>query len=323
MNNRCKKILVALLTILLISFGSWYIYEYNIGRYRISAPMEDIEYKKSVIRDSHNIFYKLENLRSLCGESELTEFIRQNNNNSAVYSPKIENRKKGLYRANFHIHTTNSDGVKTVEERLNEAQTYAQKINNTVYIAITDHNTVLGAKDIIRVLQKNPNKYKNLRIVPGIEISALYFSEYSPEPVAIHVLAWCINPYDKVLNKMFYKKDLKDKWNMRVANFDFDYIIGEMSDYAIVGIAHPARYIGHLNEKIYPYIPEFFDRYLKQTSKIPFIEGYYQSYTDKEKSYIYGGFDKFSDYINEQADKRNIMKTGSTDAHGVTIFRRY
>lgn len=322
-----KKVLLitfSFICFILLSAASFIFYQVNFARYKISSPMEDLEYKKSIIKDSKNIFYNLENLRPLVGETELINLIKENNNNPQIYTPSLNNRKAGIYRINLHIHTKDSDGARTVKERMDEAQLYAQTHikDGYLYIALTDHNTVLGAQNIIKVLQENPNEYKNIKIIAGMEISTLYKTQYSKNPIAIHVLTLCINPYDEYLNEAYYKKDLSDKWNMSVANHDFEEVINEVSEHALVGIAHPARYIGHMQENVYPYLSELFDKYLKNNKKLPFTEGYYQSYRQKEKDEIKGGFEKFANYINNEASKRNIFLTGSTDSHSITIFRR-
>ena len=322
----------------------------NPERFKIDSPMPDLEYKKAIIKSSLNPLYKLENLRPLIGEEELTKFIIENNSNGAIYTPSSENRVNGVFRANLHTHTTNSDGLMTVKDLLDKAQAYAKEYIKDGYmlIGITDHNTVLGAKEIIKILEKYPNRYPNLKIVAGMEIFTAYKnSKYSPaENVPIHVLAWCINPYDRFLNKEFYKRDKHDKYNKKPEDHDFDELINTMSKYSIVGIAHPARYLTHIEEGNRPlYMEEMLDRYLRQTSKVPFIEGYYQSYSPEEiKKYegledisyelykiisqhkelknIYGSrFEQFLKTTNSIADKKNIMKTGSTDSHGLSIFR--
>jgi len=345
---KIKTIVLIILILFSIIITALYL---NPDRYKINSPMMDLEYKKSIIKTSLNPFYKLENLRPLMGEEELGEFIKKNNSNALIYTPSSENRKSGRFRANLHNHTTNSDGQMTVTELLDKAQAYAQSYIKDDYmvIGITDHNTVLGAKEIIKVLEKYPNRYPNLKIVAGIEIFSAYKnSKYSPaEDVQIHVLSWCINPYDRYLNKEFYKRDKKDKYNRGKEDRDFDTLIHTMSKYSLVGIAHPARYLTDIKEEDrILYIEEMLDRYLKQTTKIPFIEGYYQSYSDdgikkfegledlsyelykiisehKElKGKIYGKrFEIFLKNINNIADKKGIIKTGSTDSHGLSIFR--
>ena len=289
----------------------------------ISAPMQDIEYKKAIIRDSHNPFYKLESLRPLVGETELIEFIKQNDSNPQIYVPSEKNIRKGIYRANLHTHTNNSDGNPTVEERLEEAQEYAAKRikDGYMYLAITDHNTVLGAQEVIKALQKNAGKYKNIKVVAGLEIyTRFHNSALSEKPTDIHVLLWCINPYDEFLNQEFYKADLNDKWNWKER--DFDETIKTMSEYGLVGVAHPARYTAHLNDNKQKHIENMFDRYAANSNKPLFTEGYYQVYKGREIEKVMGDkFGAYLDFINEQAEKRNIIRTGSTDAHGPSIFK--
>ena len=317
MRNNIKKIILIFLLI-----AGFYTFFY-INRYKISSPMEDYEYKKNIIKSSWNLNYKLENLRPLVGPEELAKFIKENNNNPEIYTPNEKNIKNGIYRANLHMHTTNSDGKAKVAYLMNQAETYAKEnLNNKpMYIAITDHNTVLGTKEIIEVLQKNPNKYNNIKVIAGIEIFTGYKTKFSEKPIEIHVLTWCINPYDKFLNKEFYKKDLKDKWNRTRPDRDFNKVINTMSDYGIVGIAHPARYLDKITNKE-DYIKELLNTYRKESkNKVLFLEGYYQTYPLIIKNYD-NKFKAFLSFINSEASKNKIYRTGSTDVHGYSIFKK-
>ena len=315
-----KNIVISILT-LLILFLLYFFYEQQ--RYSVSSPIEDYEYKKAIITESKKLTYKLENLRSLVGPNELEKIIKENDGKPEIYTPSRENVQNGVYSANLHMHTTNSDGSLPVEFLMNQAQEYAKlKLNGKpFYLAITDHNTVLGAKEVIRVLQKYPNKYKNIKVIPGMEIYTGYNTQYSKKPVEIHVLAWCINPYDKFLNKEFYKKDLKNKWNRKHPDSDFREVIEYMSDRSIVGIAHPARYLEKTTDKK-AYIKDLFRTYKSANkNQILFTEGYYQSnhlvlkpFDDKTKEFL--------KYINNEAKDFGIIRTGSTDVHGYSIFRK-
>lgn len=314
-----KKYLKIFLVFIVIIVG---VIALQNSRYALSAPMQDLFYKMSIIRDSQNFDYKLENLRPLVGERELTKFIKNNDKNPDIYTPNEYNIANGIFRANFHMHTTNSDGQSTVQEFFDMAQQYAEEHipnNEYMYIAITDHNTVLGAKEVIKVLQENPKKYTRIKVVAGIEINTLFNdSEYAKEPIHVHLLTWCINPYNKFLNKEFYKANLNDKWNMKRPIRDFVWTVKTMSKYGIPGPAHPARYTMHLEKDKYPYINEMLTTYKKTTKKQPFTEAYYQSYSDDIK---WNG--DYIDYINFKANQLKIMRTGSTDAHGRTIFALY
>lgn len=307
---------------------------WNIYRFIPHSPMEDLKYKQAILRDSMNITYTIEALRPIMGPDELTKFIQSNDKNPEIYTPSKNNIINGKIRANLHMHTTNSDGCVTVEERMNFAENYAKKHikDGCMLIAITDHNTVLGAKSVVETLQKNRGKYNRgkynggkynkIKVIPGIEINSEYHnSKIVDSPVQIHVLTWCINPYDKFLNKEFYKKDLNDKINRKIPDRDFDWVISTMSKYGIVGVAHPARYTSFMKEKKYPYITEMLTRYKNLTTNTPFTEGYYQSYkVTSTGAHLGEEYDKYINYINSEAEKIGVNRTGSTDAHGGSIF---
>ncbi len=313
-----KRAFIIILTCFLFCLGIGFFF-INEKRYEITSPMQDLEYKKSIIQKSGKINYKLKNLDSLVGPNELLTFIKENDEKPDTYTPSPYNIKNGIFHANLHCHSTKSDGVASVEFLLTQAEGFAQKNLNgkPMYIAITDHNTVLGAKEVINVLQKNPNKYKHVKVIAGIEIFTGYKTKYSPKPVEIHVLSWCINPYDKVLNKEFYKKNLKDKWNRTLPDRDFEEVISMMSEYGLVGIAHPARYLNHLEKDKEAYIKELIKQYKKNNkNNIVFLEGYYQAYDSRtitNKSFL--------KFINDEAKKEKVYRTGSMDTHGYNITK--
>lgn len=319
LQNKPFIYIVCLIFLLLFVF----IYYIFIGRYHISEPMQDLEYKKAIVRESHNIFYTLENLRPIVGEEELEDFIKSNNNTPEIYTPSIDNIKNGTFKANLHMHTLNSDGKASVKERLDAAQNYAEThLNNGfMYIAITDHNTILGAKEVVEVLQKYPKKYKNIKVILGMEIYTQFKSQYSSQAVEVHVLCWCLNPYDKFLNKEFYKPENANKWNRMGPDRNFDDVILMMSKYSIPGVAHPLRYISKLGKNRELYLEEMLGRYSSLSKKPLFTEAYYQVYPryynqkDMEKKIL-----PYTDFVNKTADKYHIFKTGSTDSHSKSIL---
>ena len=95
-----------------------------------------------------------------------------------------------------------------------------------------------------------------------------------------------------------------------------------MSEYALVGIAHPARYLEFLDKKKYDYVKEHLNIY-KQANKnnILYLEGYYQAYPLIIKNYD-KEFIEFLQYINSESEKMGIYRTGSTDVHGYSIFMK-
>lgn len=326
-NNRFLKATLFIFILIIIFVIAGALCNIYIFRFKISVPMQDIEYKKSIIKESGNLTYTLENLRPLVGKEELAEFIKKNDVSPNIYSIDRENIVNGGYRANFHIHTTNSDGAVPVEIRLNEAQKYAESVikDDYFWIAITDHNTVNGAKDIIKILQNNPGKYKNIKIVAGMEIFTRdNSSKIAEEPIQQHVLLWCINPYDKYLNELFYKdlSNTKNKNNWKEPPMDFDWIILTMQKYGLVGIAHPARFSSKLGMKKEEYIKELFKKYANHCDGVKFTESYYQVYKFQDIVKEMGDeLNPFLEFINNEAKSLNIYRTGSTDAHGITIFK--
>lgn len=323
MVNMKQKIfkIIAIFLIFGLLLGCYFKIQDN-ARYKINSPMQDIEYKKKIIKSSKDKSYTLENMRPIVGPQELLQFISENDNNPQIYTPSDENIKNGIFSANLHIHTLYSDGQMTIRQLLDKAQDYAKDFpdGKYMYVAVTDHNTILGTQNLIFTLQKNPNRYTKIKVVPGIEIFTKFNSKYSNKLIDIHVLTWCINPYDKFLEKEFYKADLSDRYNYKYR--DFDEVIRIMKNHGIVGVAHPARYVSHLKKDKYAYIEEMLGR-LKQTSENVFTEGYYQTYPvlpDKEE--LGNEYEEFLEHINKTAKNYGIIRTGSTDTHGYSIFRK-
>lgn len=313
MKNKLK-IFFIFIVLVLVSFGT---YSFNQSNSNVYKGISDVEYKKNIIKESANLSYKLENMESIAGPEELTKFIKENDKSPEAYIPSKENISKHRFRANLHMHTVNSDGRLTVKELIDSANKYAEEIpEGHFFVAITDHNTVNGIKQAIDILQKKPKKYQKLRVVLGMEVFSVMPKDDKllKAPIDIHVLCWVINPYDKVLNEIFKKNNLKDKTNYSYRTFDEAILL--MQNQGLVGIAHPARYIDDGNIKYTKeiYINGLFDKYKKlNKGHILYTEGYYQSYkNDIDK--------KFLDYINVQCKTRKIIRTGSLDTHGDNIF---
>lgn len=99
-------------------------------------------------------------------------------------------------KIDMHIHTTYSDGELTPMQILNLCYDKNMKI-----ISITDHNSILGAKEAIKI-----NPYKDIRIIPGIELSSKYKGGEQ------HILGYNFSLNDKRLNEIC---DLVVKDNLR------------------------------------------------------------------------------------------------------------
>lgn len=276
----------------------------------------DTEYKKQIIKQSKLPNLTIDDLTSVVGPYELEEFIIKNTNNPQIYTPSQENREKGIFQANFHSHTKYSDGRATVEEMLDMANDYAKTIApKPFYIAITDHNTVNSGKHIVELLDKDPNKYKNLKIVLGMEVFSIIepIKDVLNSDIEIHLVSLAINPYDKQLNKIFkINPYVHNNYSYRT----FDNAIILLNLKGLVGIAHPARSVSSKRIPDYKkYINFLFERYTYLTANsFSFVEAYYQSYK-REKS-------KVINYINDNCEVFGIKKSGSIDNHGRDLFNK-
>ena len=309
--------------IIFIVFGITYkCFDFVYGVELYSLPSfktyikSDLEYKDQIIRSSNIPDLSLENLSPIVGPYELMNFITENSKNPDIYSPSDENIKNKVFQANFHSHTTNSDGSLTVQEMLDLAENYAQSIApKPFYLAITDHNKTKSGKDIVEILHKYPNKYKNLKLVLGMEVFSVMATKppFLKNKIDIHLVTLAINPYDKDLNTIFFDYGY-DKNNYSFRYFEDAIIL--LNQKGPVGIAHPARYISNYNIPNYKiYIIYLYQKYKYLTKNgFSFTEAYYQSYSNEKKEII--------EFIKLVCDKFNINKSGSIDNHGKNFFKK-
>ena len=99
----------------------------------------------------------------------------------------------------MHTHTNYSDGEYSTKKLINIA-----KEQNIKIMAITDHDTLEGLKDI-------PKNIKGIKVIPGIELTA------KVPKGRMHILGYNININNEELNsKMSY---LKNKSTNSVISF--------------------------------------------------------------------------------------------------------
>lgn len=315
-----KKILITVILIITAVLACYYY-----------SP-DDIEYKETLLRDSQNPEYTLKNMKSIMGEKELAYVIKRYDKHPEYYMSDINVKDDQLgvqnltYRAGLHSHTTYSDGSLTPEETLNQAAEYADKVKSKhpfekypFIIAITDHFNTEGCREAIDIIQKNPEKYKNLKVVLGMETEGYLKLPSQKEKRQIHLLAWAINPYEWPFDEMHFPEAMAQFGTpYKELNFLPDYkdFIKKMHTkrYGLAGIAHPLRYFDK-DETINPVICELFDEYQNlKDSKILFTEGYYQPYRFETPAELYS-------FTANEAKNRGIYRTGSQDTHGHTIFK--
>ncbi len=79
------------------------------------------------------------------------------------------------YIVGLHTHGIESDEPdKATMQSLDILSTYekmAKKLNTKVVFSLTDHNNTVGAKLIYEEIKQDPEKYKNVVFIPGVELS--------------------------------------------------------------------------------------------------------------------------------------------------------
>lgn len=283
--------------------------------------MQDYQYKATLVKDSGNPNYKIENMKSIIGEKELTKIIKKYDKHHEYFMADIYEKgdQKGVknltYKAGFHSHTTASDGQMTPLEALNQAAEYGDKVKAKhpfekypIILAYTDHYHANGCKEAIDILQKNPEKYRNVKVLLGMETaSTTHLPSDDEDGSCIHILLWAINPYIPQIDEMNFLPDYKETIKRTQA-----------LRYGIIGIAHPLRYFlreDRNDEQVKKLISELFSEYSTlKNDKIQFTEGYYQPYRFDVSQDLYS-------FTQNEAKKYGIFLTGSHDSHGKSIFR--
>lgn len=112
----------------------------------------------------------------------------------------------------LHIHSIYSDGELTVEEIIKKV-----KENKVDFFSITDHDTLLGNKEII---EKNLHQKHGLKFVTGVELSA------KVDKGKCHILGYNIDIYNEYLNKKILELNDMNKYNL---NLVINYLIAHFS----------------------------------------------------------------------------------------------
>jgi predicted metal-dependent phosphoesterase TrpH len=197
---------------------------------KVNSPIENNStnttiknYKESLVsglKNKFNISVKQENLNSIMGADELKTVLKDytpddfaiGNHNSKDPKEFFKNVAEGNFRVSLHGHSEFSDGIMTPQSFIDMAAQYADKVAKKLpksdtrpafIIALTDHDNFEGCQEIVKIIAQNPEKYKNLKFVPGAELSVKHNSNH------FDLTALGVNPFDENLNK--YTQSIKDK----------------------------------------------------------------------------------------------------------------
>ena len=178
---------------------------------RMKEFPEDFKYIKNLAANLNITPGDEFKLNSIIGASELKKLLNELTPEDFNIGKNLEGAKNMTFRVNLHNHTNFSDGKMSVEEFLDQARRYADRIAENIpkdnkppfIIAITDHDTMDGCKEALKIISKTPERYKNLKIVLGSEISV---SNNDPKllsrPLNFELIGYCQNPYEKNLVKI-------------------------------------------------------------------------------------------------------------------------
>ena len=118
-------------------------------------------------------------------------------------------------KGDLHIHTDISDGSYNIEEILKMA-----KQNQLTHVAITNHDTVKGLFNAVKLGEKY-----NIKVIPGIEISAYDFENNRK----VHILGYDFNLTGDNITKLcaptLKERDENSRWQVKTLienGFDID-----------------------------------------------------------------------------------------------------
>jgi len=149
------------------------------------------------------------------------------------YIASVNNLKNKIFRIDLHTHSTHSDGWGKVYDILEQASVYAnelfEKTGKKFTFALTDHDRVSGVQEAIQIIKNNPDKFKNINFVPGVELSFAFNSNGSVK--FGELLAYFINPNSQAMhtlvdnlnaNRLKMIDDLLQKLGQGFCRFDLD-----------------------------------------------------------------------------------------------------
>ena len=274
-------------------------YRNNSPRFKSkSAFVTDTAYKLSLkqgLKDTFNISCKIQDLESIATPRELKDIINRLKPNQYEVG---EN-----FRANFHIHTTASDGSLTPQEFLEQCCDWANHILKSgkakdglpaFSAAVTDHDRIESVKKIIALISQNPDKYKNFKFVTGCEF---LFNGYKEPYTAFEAVGLGFNPFDKDIQHL-------------MKGFESKNHVSETAKVikagGILSWAHPIIFPEKINSDFFKFLKEH---------KINGVEGNYQ-YSKWDKEYV----NAVKPLLNELISDFKMFVTGGTDSHRKTIF---
>ncbi|MBO5738820.1 hypothetical protein J6R97_05725 [bacterium] len=168
------------------------------------------EFRKKLANDlSKELNEKIspKQLKSVISNKELLKIL--SNLKEKNYIASTENIKNGTFLADLHSHSHYSDGTIKIIDLLEQAAKYGNKLNKIngkkFTIALSDHDGIEGVKEALKIIAKNPKRYKNINFVPASELSFIMPTAKNSERAKRfnssvempELLIYGINPFSK------------------------------------------------------------------------------------------------------------------------------
>ena len=142
------------------------------------------------------ILQQTQNISAFC-KDDLFKLCKEVNIEN--YRAKQTNIDKGIFRIDLHSHTNNSDGWGKTSDILNQVAEYADKVykktGKKFTFAITDHDNVNGIREANLLIKNNPEKFKHVNFIQGVELSFSFNSNGQIKNGEL--LAYFVNPDSK------------------------------------------------------------------------------------------------------------------------------
>ncbi len=115
-----------------------------------------------------------------------------------------ENINNGMYFIDLDYQTTHSSGNDNVYDMLDKVADYAEEYyerhKKPFIFAITDRDSVEGIQHAVRIIGQDPDKFKHVKIIPGIKMSYTHKAPNSQQHFEnSEMLIYGINPFSENL----------------------------------------------------------------------------------------------------------------------------
>ena len=260
-------------------------------------------------------------LNSIVGKSQLESLLKSFTPKDYYISKSLVEADNMTYRVNLHNTTKASDGKLSVADFLEQARLYADKIAAKIpaddkppfTVAITDHDSLAGAKEAVKILSNNPEKYRNLSVVLGFKPSMIYTdSNVMKKPLHYELIGYSIDPFDKeiesILKNVYSARrnsmtTLIEKFNLSFPQYNFSYKEAE-NFHPHIKNAHTTEclnFVGDYAEfkmKLVEYVKEINEKFFKKSKTKVIPEGIPKHFSEE---YYYnldrGGVKSFTEFL--------------------------